>query len=669
MKISRTLISFLCVFSLLGLGMVGAGCDTGGGSRDAGAGDADLPSGGDADGDTITDDDELREDRLDTDGDGIEDWLDTDSDGDGLLDIDEAGDARLDTPPIDSDLDGAPDYRDTDSDNNGYTDDVEGVGDFDLDGIPNYRDVDDDNDLARDRDELAGVLDPPIDTDGDGRPNYRDPDSDNDLIMDGDEFGLDTDRDGLFDQEDLDSDADGWTDEQEAGDTDVFSPPIDSDGDTIPDFRDPDSDNDGLSDANELELGSNPRLADSDGDGVTDLIELAAGTDPNDPTVSPRTRGDFVFLVPFEEPATPNRDTLEFRTSIQFADIYFMFDASGSMSSSIDALRGAVGSVMADLTCTDFGTTCRTDSECAVGQVCSLTGNCIEDPSMSNCLASPWTGAAYYETEYRNLLSLQPDPGMTSAALSFSTFGGTEQMNRAIWGVANPMAAPGAEEMCATSMMGRVGCPNFREEAVKILVTFTDEDNDGSETAMQAADALNAAGITFIGVWSGTAGSASRNDMVEVATLSNSVDRTGAPLVFDGDGAGVVPAVTAAINEIVEGVPLRVTIEATDEPSDAGDALQFIDYVEVNTSGGACSAVSPVQDTDDDGRPDAFPSLLPGTPVCWDVVPRDNTTVMPTTEPQVFRARLTVSGDGSPLDARIVFFLIPPTIELPGGPE
>ncbi|MEQ8886653.1 MAG: VWA domain-containing protein, partial [Sandaracinaceae bacterium] len=134
MKISRTLISFLCVFSLLGLGMVGAGCDTGGGSRDAGAGDADLPSGGDADGDTITDDDELREDRLDTAGDGIEDWRDPDSDGDGLLDIDEAGDARLDTPPIDSDLDGAPDYRDTDSDHNGYTDGVEGVGDIDLDG-------------------------------------------------------------------------------------------------------------------------------------------------------------------------------------------------------------------------------------------------------------------------------------------------------------------------------------------------------------------------------------------------------------------------------------------------------------------------------------------------------------------------------------------------------
>ncbi|MEC7523328.1 MAG: VWA domain-containing protein, partial [Myxococcota bacterium] len=148
MKISRTLPSILCVISFLTLGLAGAGCDTGGNRPDAGGGDADVPSGGDFDEDTITDDDELRGDRIDTDGDGIEDWRDTDSDGDGLLDIDEAGDLRLDTPPIDSDLDGAPDYRDTDSDNNGYPDGVEGVGDFDLDGIPNYRDLDDDNDLA-----------------------------------------------------------------------------------------------------------------------------------------------------------------------------------------------------------------------------------------------------------------------------------------------------------------------------------------------------------------------------------------------------------------------------------------------------------------------------------------------------------------------------------------
>ena len=123
-----------------------------------------------------------------------------------------------------------------------------------------------------------------------------------------------------------------------------------------------------------------------------------------------------------------------------------------------------------------------------------------------------------------------------------------------------------------------------------------------------------------------------------------------------------------AINEVVEGVPLRVTIEAADEPGDAGDALQFIDYLEVSTDGEECSSVSPLEDRDGDGRDDTFPSLLPGTPVCWDVVPADNTTVEPQPEPLIFRARLTVLGDGSPLDSRVVYFLIPPRIEQPGGP-
>ena len=87
-------------------------------------------------------------------------------------------------------------------------------------------------------------------------------------------------------------------------------------------------------------------------------------------------------------------------------------------------------------------------------------------------------------------------------------------------------------------------------------------------------------------------------------------------------------------------------------------------------SGGRCSAISPTEDTDGDGHDDAFPSLLPGTPVCWDVVPRMNTSVPRMIDmPQVFEARLTVSGDDSPLDARIVFFLVPPDVAPPMGPE
>ncbi len=659
-------LAVLCVLS--GVGLAVAGCDTGGTNPDGG-GDAMVDPSADSDLDSILDVDEDRFDRVDTDGDGILDYLDNDSDGDGIPDLTEAGDSDLSTSPIDSDNDGVPDFRDLDSDQNGLLDGEEGAGDFDLDGIPNYADIDDDNDFVLDRNELDGIF-PPIDTDGDGFPNFRDPDSDEDSILDGDEFGADTDLDGLFDQEDLDSDQDTLTDREEAGDDDLFSPPIDSDGDSIPDFRDTDSDNDGLSDRLENDLGTDSTAIDSDGDGVSDLLEIAASTNPNDPEESPLTRGDFVFTVDYMMPPDPSQDTLEFRTSIQFADTYFLFDISGSMFSTITGLRDAVSMIMDDLTCMDFGTSCRTDGDCAVGQVCSLTGSCIEDPSMSSCVASPWTGGGYYEIPMVNLLSLQDTPATTASALNVSTFGGTEQMNGAVWSVVDPAASPIMETGCSAPAPDRIGCVGYRSNAVRILVTFSDEDSDGAETTDQAGQALLDAGVTFIGVWAGSAGSTQRQDMVDLAIRSQSVDRTLAPLVFDGVGTGVVPVVTGAINEVVEGIPLRVTIEATDEPGDDGDALQFIDYLEVDISGGRCSAIRPIEDTDGDGYDDAFPALLPGTPVCWRVVPRQNDTVMPIVDvPQVFRARLTVYGDDSPLDARIVYFLIPPRVDPPGGPD
>ena len=67
---------------------------------------------GDSDGDTISDSDEGGAEELDTDGDGNPDYLDTDSDNDGILDAVEAGDDKIETPPIDSDGDNSPDFHD-----------------------------------------------------------------------------------------------------------------------------------------------------------------------------------------------------------------------------------------------------------------------------------------------------------------------------------------------------------------------------------------------------------------------------------------------------------------------------------------------------------------------------------------------------------------------------
>jgi hypothetical protein len=647
-----------------------AGCDApnvivrpDGGPRDAYSGPADR------DGDTIGDDDEGGASGRDTDGDGTPDVLDADSDGDGRPDAEEAGDADVRSAPRDSDGDSTPDAFDTDSDNNGIPDAREEAADTDGDGRQDAYDLDDDDDGLLDARELRGATSPPADTDGDGLEDHHDADSDADTIADGDDLDVDTDADTILDFLDADSDADGIPDATEAGDTDLATPPVDTDMDMVADFRDPDSDGDGLSDRDEVTVSmTSPLSSDTDADGVSDLIETAAGTSPTDGTESPRTRGDFVFVVPFMEPPAPTRDTLAFRTSIQFADVYFLFDRSGSMSAEISALRTAVGTLVGDLTCRDFGVACTRDSECAAGQVCGLTGSCIEDPGLDTCITSPWTGGGWYLGEYTNTQSLQADPAVTAAALGFGTSGSTEAQYRAVWGVADPAGAPGSESGCTGPGAGTIGCPAFRDEAVRILVAFTDEDSDGGETAAQAAAALMASDITFIGVWSGAAGAGARSDLVDLANASGSVDRTGAPLVFDGADSSVVPAVTAAINEIVEGVPLRATIEASDEPGDAGDALQFIDYLETNTTAPDCASIA-TEDTDADTHPDAFPAVTPGTRICWDVVPVTNTTVMPDVRPLLFEARLTVRGDGSPLDARRVYFLVPPRppeIEGPG---
>jgi opacity protein-like surface antigen len=171
---------------------------------------------------------------VDSDGDGLVDRLDADSDNDGIPDtIDGSGDAALDGDgdgvlddltdsngdgladiiavsmlPVDTDADGIPDYLDLDSDQDGISDLSESADD------PASLDADDDGRLDTsvdaDRDGLMDVTDPQVsdggagsayvlaDKDGDGRANYRDLDSDGDNMDDALENG-DFDNNGVPD--------------------------------------------------------------------------------------------------------------------------------------------------------------------------------------------------------------------------------------------------------------------------------------------------------------------------------------------------------------------------------------------------------------------------------------------------------------------------------------
>ena len=224
----------------------------------------------------------------DTDLDGIPDYLDPDSDGDGIddgiesgatgmdsdndgiddaFDVDETGGTDANNDGVDdnitlpdSDEDGRPDFQDSDvdTDGDGIPDVVEGNGDPDGDGIPNYLDLDSDGDGISDATE--GI----VDSDGDGIPNYLDLDSDGDGIGDASEGTIDSDSDGIPDYLDLDSDGDGINDTLEGNG--------DNDGDGIPNYLDLDSDGDGISDADEGNV-------DSDGDGIPDYLDLDSDGD------------------------------------------------------------------------------------------------------------------------------------------------------------------------------------------------------------------------------------------------------------------------------------------------------------------------------------------------------------------------------------------------------
>lgn len=501
-------------------------------------------------------------------------------------------------------------------------------------------------------------------------------DGDDDTITDTQEGDgvVDTDRDGVTDDADVDSDGDGIVDRDEAGDSDPSTPPIDSDGDGRADYRDLDSDGDGLPDADEAAAGTDPTDADSDGDGVGDLVEVAAGTDPGDPTDSPRTRGDFFFLVPYMQPPEPPRDTLVFGTAIQRADVHFMIDTSISMQDQIDAVRTAltatiVPGVRAAIPDVEFG----------VGEF-DLCPQSTYRAGQCHGIAQTLTSNADTTLITAALASLSADCSGVHEPYAQSMW---------VWATGDTSRWPSmTPPSCAAGEVG-LGC--VRAGALPILVMIGDEPYDESHdtggtsctgamctscaTFPSQAEILAAfAAIRGRVIVLGDTGSPTRSpEWAPIVTGTGAVDGTGAPLIFPAsDATTVAGAVVDAITTLASSTPLDITARARDVvegPADTVDATIFIERIEPNTTGGIadpsdptliCVGGLPTTDVDGDGFAETYPDVAPGTPVCFDIVARRNSTVMPTAEPQVFRAQVDVVGDGiTVLDTRDVYFLVP----------
>jgi len=648
------------VLALFGCGPdVMSGDDTTGGDEDS-------------DGDMIADSDEGRAPGTDTDADGTPDFEDEDSDGDGIPDYREAGDGDTATGPVDSDGDGTPDFRDLDSDANGRSDTVDGVEDLDGDNIGAFADPDDDGDAIDDEDELGPNAQQPVDSDNDGTPDFHDIDSDDDSIHDMYEGVNDYDSDGAANYIDLDSDGDCVSDRAEARGT----PPVDTDSDHHADFIDRDSDNDGVPDVSEDAncngtadgSESSAILTDTDSDGVTDLVETAAGTNPANPASNPQANGDFVFIVPYQAPQMPLSSDLDFSTSLQAVDLYVMLDRSGSMSTEISSIKTNLSNVVRNVACAPLGT--------------GVPPNCIPDL---------WAGAATIGYQgggaqaFEHWVDVQPNASFSGVPIASSS--GSNSMEPLTFGAYAAVTGQGGSAFTMGSVPARATCngspafnagyttfgyPCFRQGALPVVLLATDEPPFGGGDTFATPNwtsvvkpAFLARKAKLVGILGDGLSGTTTADLQQMARDTGAVDALNgnAPLVFNGSGANAAAAIQTGIITLANGLPLDISATTTDDPADTVNAISsFVDHLETLQSGTvACANGLTDVDTNADTFKDKFVQVRTGTPVCWKVVSKQNTTVPATEAPQLFRATVTVHGDGvTQLDTRDVFFLVPP---------
>ncbi len=339
-------------------------------------------------------------------------------------------------------------------------------------------------------------------------------------------------------------------------------------------------------------------------------------------------------------------------------------DETGSMGSSITSLQAAIRDdlipgIQAEISNTQFG----------IG-------------GFRDYGISPYGSTG--NQPYVNYQDITGDIAAAQAATSsYRASGGNdgpESHGQAFWAVAtgNGLPFPGSSLADRTTCpAGTHGYPCFRDDAVSIVVMITDvrwhngpgnsDPYTGITGEPEYADVVAAAidnNVRMIGIGQGSGGLA---NMQQFGRDIGSVDMAGDPFVQPYSGS-ITTAVVNQVRALASQTPLDISTVFTDDASDSVDtSTAFLERLEANEAGDPGRGCDPRtgEDTTGDGYPDIFRDVLPGNRVCFDVIVHENTTVEPTTEPQLFRATVEVIGDGfTPLDERDVYFLVPPEVEI-----
>ena len=347
--------------------------------------------------------------------------------------------------------------------------------------------------------------------------------------------------------------------------------------------------------------------------------------------------------------------------------MYVMIDRSGSMSSEITTVKNNLASVVNNLTCAPLGA-----------------------GTPPNCIADLWAGAGTIGYSgsgvdaYHHFVDLQPNPSFSSIPttepggccqepLTFGAYSSVTGDGGSTFGFSGVVPrATCAGSPAQAAGFGTFGYPCFRDSALPVVLLATDEQplSAGDTNKTPSWDTIvKPAYLTrkarLVGILGSGFAANTDVDLRKMATDTGAIDaaNANAPLVFDGAGTNAATAIQNGILALANGLPLDINAVNTDDPSDTVDALaSFVDHIQTLQLGTAqCANGLNDIDTNADSFDDKFVQVRTGTPVCWKLVSKQNTTVAATDQPQLFRATVTVFGDGvTVLDQRDVFFLVPP---------
>lgn len=400
---------------------------------------------------------------------------------------------------------------------------------------------------------------------------------------------------------------------------------------------------------------------------VLGALLAARGAPASDPDPIFADSFDAIVLgAPFLGSAAGPVD-LGFVARVDVVDAYVILDRSGSMSTEITSVKNNFATVLHQLACAPLGS-----------------------GTPPGCIADLWAGAGTVGfalsgiDAYRNWVDIQPNPnlvgvpttepsGCCAEPLSFSVYatisgdGGTDYGFTGVGARASCAASPAAVAGFAT-----FGYSCFRQGALPLVLLVTDEQPLSAGDTSKVPDwttivlpEMLARGARLIGITGSGFAANTDVDLRQMAVDTAAIDATNAdaPLVFDGSGANAATAIASGIQAAVGGIPLRVRAVVEDDATDAVDAVAaFVDHVETLQLGTAqCASGLGTDDADGDGNPDRYAGVIPGTGLCWRLVPKANDSVPATSIVQRFHATVRVFADVDvALDARELTFVVPP---------